>query len=62
MARNGEADLRARQEAAERYRLAAEEALHQVDWCVSYLYRIRKDRIAQVIEQNRSAIGREMRR
>jgi hypothetical protein len=62
VARNGTDDARARKEAAERYRLAAEEALNQLDWCVNYLYRIRKGRIARVIEKNRSAIRREMRR
>jgi hypothetical protein len=62
MARNGKGDVRARSEAAERYRLAAEEALNQLDWCVNYLYRIRKGRVARVVEKNRSAIRREMRR
>jgi hypothetical protein len=60
MARNGKDDVRARKEAAEQYRLAAEEALNQLDWCVNYLYRIRKSRIARVIEKNRSAIRREV--
>jgi hypothetical protein len=32
MARNGKDDVRPRQEEAERYRLAAEEALNQLDW------------------------------
>jgi hypothetical protein len=49
-------------EEIERYRLAAEEALNQLDWCVSYLYRIRKDRIARTIERNRTFIRRELRR
>jgi hypothetical protein len=62
MARNGKDDVRARHEEAERYRLAAEEALNQLDWCVNYLYRIRKDRIAWVIEKNGSAIRRRVRR
>jgi hypothetical protein len=62
MAGKGEDDVRARREEAERYRLAAEEALNQLDWCVSYLYRIRKVPIAQVIEKNRSFIRREMSR
>jgi hypothetical protein len=45
----------------DRYRQAAEETLDQLDWCVSYLYRIRKDAIAQVIDRNRSLIRRRMR-
>jgi hypothetical protein len=54
------ADEKGRQAAA-RYRHAAEETLDQLDWCVSYLYRIRKPQIAKAIEQNRSAIRRRMR-
>ena len=55
-------DARARADEVARYRRAAEETLHQLDWCVSYLHRIRKDHIAQVIEQNRSFIRQEMNR
>jgi hypothetical protein len=62
MARNGEDDLRARSEEVERYRLAAEETLNQLSWCVNYLYSIRKGRIAQVIEKNRKTIQREISR
>jgi hypothetical protein len=43
-----------------RYREAAEETLNQLDWCVGYLYRIRKPEIAQVLERNRSSIRRRM--
>ena len=43
------------------YRRAAEETLDQLDWCVEYLYHIRKPRIAQAIARNRSAIRRRMR-
>jgi hypothetical protein len=60
MALNGEDDAQARRGEAERYRLAAEEALNQLDWCVNYLYRIRKGGIARVIEKNRREIRREM--
>lgn len=62
MARNGQDDERARREQAERYRLAAEETLNQLDWCVSYLHQIRQSHIARVIEKNRSLIRREMSR
>jgi hypothetical protein len=44
-----------------RYRRAAEETLEQLDWCVSYLYQIRKPRIARTIEKNRTTIRRRMR-
>jgi hypothetical protein len=46
---------------AERYRLAAEETLDQLDWCVKYLYKIHKPRIARVIEQNERTIRARMR-
>ena len=58
MVRNGEDDARTAEVA--RYRLAAEEALEQLDWCLSYLQRIRKPGIAKAIEQNRSQIRRAM--
>ena len=48
-------------ENSERYRRAAEETLDQLDWCINYLHRIRKPRIAQAIEKNRSTIRRQMR-
>ena len=44
----------------QRYREAAEETLNQLDWCVGYLYRIRKPEIARVLERNRSSIRRRM--
>ena len=40
---------------------AGEETLDQLDWCVDYLYRIRKPEIAETIAQNRSMIRRRMR-
>jgi hypothetical protein len=41
---------------AKRYREAAELALEQLDWCINYLSRIRKSKIAQALQQNRKAI------
>jgi|tagenome__1003787_1003787.scaffolds.fasta_scaffold19146216_1 hypothetical protein len=49
-------------EEVERYRRAAEETLEQVDWCIGYLYRIRKPEIARALESNRSTIRRQMER
>ena len=43
-----------------RYRQAAEATLDQLDWCVKYLYQIRKPRIAGVVEKNRATIQRRM--
>jgi hypothetical protein len=45
----------------DRYRRAAEETLDQLDWCVGYLYRIRKPEIAQTVAKNRATIRRRMR-
>jgi hypothetical protein len=45
-----------------RYRRAAEETLNQLDWCVGYLYRIRKPRIARAVDKNRTTIRRQMMR
>jgi hypothetical protein len=45
---------------AERYRAAAEAALDQLDWCISYLHRIRKSPIATALAQNQSEIRRRL--
>jgi hypothetical protein len=54
-------DARRRDEEINRYRLAAEETLEQLEWCVNYLHRIRKSGIADVIDKNRRQIRRQMR-
>ena len=61
MATNDRAREDDAQEATARYRRAAEETLDQLEWCINYLYSIRKPRIAQAIAQNRSTIRRHMR-
>ena len=48
------------EEEASRYRRAADETLDQLEWCVNYLYRIRKPRIAAVLDQNCRFIRQEM--
>ena len=50
----------AKEQEASRYRRAADETLDQLEWCVNYLYRIRKPRIAAVLDQNRRFIRQEM--
>jgi hypothetical protein len=45
----------------ERYRQAAWDALDQLDWCINYLHRIRKDSIAKGIERNRLRIMERIR-
>jgi hypothetical protein len=42
----------------ERYRRAALEALGQLDWCVEYLYRLRRADIARSLARNRKEIIR----
>lgn len=55
-------DARRRDDEINRYRLAAEETLEQLEWCVNYLHRVRKSHIADVIDKNRRQIRRQMRR
>lgn len=51
----------ARDEEAARYRKAAELALDQLDWCIEYLRRIHKARIAKQLAKNHSSISRRLR-
>jgi hypothetical protein len=44
----------------ERYRLAAEDALQQLDWCIGYLHGIRKAKISRQLARNRSHIKRNL--
>jgi hypothetical protein len=60
MAREPDTRTSARQAEAERYRVAAESALDQLDWCVDYLHRIRKPAIAAALASNRSEIRRQL--
>ena len=53
---------RARTDETERNRLAAEQALEQLEWVGIYLRRIRKDHIARAIDQNCQSIRQDMRR
>jgi hypothetical protein len=43
-----------------RCRQAAEETLEQLDWCVAYLRRIHKPKLAAQLERNRKAIQRRL--
>jgi hypothetical protein len=55
-----ESDADPSDEEIARYRRAAQETLDQLDWCVKYLYRIRKGSIASTIDKNRQAIQHRM--
>jgi hypothetical protein len=41
---------------SERYRRAALQALGQLEWCIDYLYGLRKAEIARTLSRNRSRI------
>jgi hypothetical protein len=41
---------------SERYRRAALEALGQLEWCIDYLYGLRKADIARTLSRNRTRI------
>ena len=60
MARGKATPTRARrsskQEEADRYRKAAEDALQQLDWAIGYLHGIRKVEISSALAKNRSYI------
>jgi hypothetical protein len=49
-------EVRGRKREAERYREAANQALDQLQWCISYLHGIRKSEIAQGLAKNRATI------
>jgi hypothetical protein len=41
---------------SERYRMAALEALGQLEWCIEYLYEQRRGEIARTLSRNRTRI------
>jgi hypothetical protein len=45
-----------KQDEADRYRRAAEDALQQLDWAIGYLHGIRKTDISKALAKNRSYI------
>jgi hypothetical protein len=53
--------VRDRAREAERYREAAELALDQLQWCIEYLYRIRKPTLAKGLKANREHIRARLR-
>jgi hypothetical protein len=60
MARKDDEELRKttddKNEEAELYRRAAEDALQQLDWCIGYLHGIRKVDVSRALAKNRSYI------
>jgi hypothetical protein len=58
---NGDARKRELDREIERYREAAMAALDQLEWCINYLYRVRKPDIARAIGRNRKQILKRLR-
>lgn len=44
----------------ERYKSAADHVFRQLDWCVSYLQGIGKDKLARALKQNRNVIAKQI--
>lgn len=49
-----------KQEEADRYRQAAEDALQQLDWTIGYLHGIHKHAISKALAKNRSFIRKQL--
>ena len=49
-----------KQEEADRYRRAAEDALQQLDWTIGYLHGIKKTEISRALAKNRSFIRTQL--
>jgi hypothetical protein len=49
-----------KQQEADRYRKAAEDALQQLDWAIGYLHGIRKVEISRALAKNRSYIRQQL--
>jgi hypothetical protein len=53
-------EIRSRQQEADRYRRAAEYALEQLDWAITYLHGIHKVEISRALARNRSLIRQRL--
>jgi hypothetical protein len=60
MARNDNKRAAQKQDEADRYREAAEDALQQLDWAIGYLHGIHKTDISKALAKNRSFIRRRL--
>jgi hypothetical protein len=49
-----------KQQEADRYRQAADDALQQLDWAIGYLHGIRKVEISRALAKNRSYIRQRL--
>jgi hypothetical protein len=53
-------ETQSKQDEADRYRRAAEDALQQLDWAIGYLHGIRKTDISKALAKNRSYIRTQL--
>jgi hypothetical protein len=53
-------DKHPKEQEANRYRMAAEDALQQLDWAIGYLHGIRKTEISKALAKNRSVIRQQL--
>ena len=53
-------DHESKQDEADRYKQAAEDALQQLDWTIGYLHGIRKTEISKALAKNRSFIRKQL--
>ena len=57
---NSRSETQKKQDEADRYRRAAEDALQQLDWAIGYLHGIKKTDISKALARNRSFIRRHL--
>jgi hypothetical protein len=48
--------IQSKEHEVEQYKEAAAAALDQLQWCVNYLYGIRKQQVAKALDSNRATI------
>ncbi len=58
--RSSRSETQRKQDEADRYRRAAEDALQQLDWAIGYLHGIRKVEISRALAKNRSYIRQNL--
>ena len=58
--KNDDNSTQDKQDEADRYRKAAEDALQQLDWAIGYLHGIRKTEISKSLAKNRSCIRSQL--
>jgi hypothetical protein len=57
---DGAAPTRGRDDAAERYRQAAQDALEQLDWCIGYFHGTGRVKVSGALSRNRSYIRSQL--